>query len=861
MSEDSSVNGNDRKKIRADSLSQDSDIRMSVQEADSSYIGRGRGRAGSNSDSSSSGQRTRASGGEGSAKSILEEDRQDGRAQLLRFQDPYCTRPSTFASSSTPLETGRIFSANYFQISRSRDFRFTQYRVDFQPEEDQKNVRRFLIGSCRSELRGYVYDGGNMIFTTRPLRLDTLKLKQTDAKTGKDYILTFSKTGEISMTDGRALHVLNCILRKAMLGLNLKEMNRNLFDPEAKIDMKEFDLTIWPGYSTSIRQHETEILVNCEIMHKVMRKERALDVLWNLMKNNRDFQTEAKKEMIGAIVLTPYNNKTYRVDDILFDKSPRDSFERNGQKVSYANYYKERYNITIQDVQQPLLVSNPKARDVRSGQAGPCVLIPELCIMTGFTRQMRENFFMMKAMGEHTRLNPQNRAQRLLEYSRRINQTKASNDVLESFGLEMSRELRTFGGRVINQEKILFGRDRVHQNDDTADWTNAIRSNTMYRSIRLERWGYIYTARMENDVLEFMKIFKEVARGQEYQFAEPKIIKLRDDRIGTYSQEIESFCAKDPKFVLIFVPNNASDRYATIKKITYAHRAVPSQVVVQRTIQPKKQNWGPVKTIATKILLQINCKLGGAPWMIGMPMKGVMVIGFDVSHDTNDKSKSFGAFVASMDLRSSVKYYSTAAPHRTGEEIAANMNTHMQKALITFKKEHGCLPERILFYRDGVSDGQIEYVHKNEVTKIQDVIKTYYKDTQPKFAFIVVSKRINTRIFEKKRGCYENPVSGTVIDREITLPYRYEFFLISQSVRQGTVSPTNYNVIYDEFGLSPERLQQMTYKMCHLYYNWSGTTRVPAVVQYAHKLSILLGQFMHQLPNDSQELSERLYYL
>jgi hypothetical protein len=36
-----------------------------------------------------------------------------------------------------------------------------------------------------------------------------------------------------------------------------------------------------------------------------------------------------------------------------------------------------------------------------------------------------------------------------------------------------------------------------------------------------------------------------------------------------------------------------------------------------------------------------------------------------------------------------------------------------------------------------------------------------------------------------------------------TLPERYDFFLVSQSVRQGTVNPTSYNVIHDESGWSP----------------------------------------------------------
>jgi aubergine-like protein len=42
-------------------------------------------------------------------------------------------------------------------------------------------------------------------------------------------------------------------------------------------------------------------------------------------------------------------------------------------------------------------------------------------------------------------------------------------------------------------------------------------------------------------------------------------------------------------------------------------------------MQPKKGNMAGVRSIATKVMLQINCKLGGAPWMVSMPMKGIMV--------------------------------------------------------------------------------------------------------------------------------------------------------------------------------------------------------------------------------------------
>lgn len=49
---------------------------------------------------------------------------------------------------------------------------------------------------------------------------------------------------------------------------------------------------------------------------------------------------------------------------------------------------------------------------------------------------------------------------------------------------------------------------------------------------------------------------------------------------------------------------------------------------------------------------------------------------------------------------------------------------------------------------------------------------------------------------------------------------RYDFFIVSQSVRQGTVTPTHYNIIYDTSGLKPDHMQRLTYKLCHLYYNW-----------------------------------------
>jgi aubergine-like protein len=125
-----------------------------------------------------------------------------------------------------------------------------------------------------------------------------------------------------------------------------------------------------------------------------------------------------------------------------------------------------------------------------------------------------------------------------------------------------------------------------------------------------------------------------------------------------------------------------------------------------------------------------------------------------------------------MDLKSSNKFYSSIALHNNGEECASNIRTHIQKAIYSYKEEHGALPARIIFYRDGVGDGQINMVMEYEVNSIKGMLEGMYPKDELKFAFVIVNKRINTRFFEEKRDQYDNPVPGTVVDTVVTLPER-----------------------------------------------------------------------------------------
>ena len=74
--------------------------------------------------------------------------------------------------------------------------------------------------------------------------------------------------------------------------------------------------------------------------------------------------------------------------------------------------------------------------------------------------------------------------------------------------------------------------------------------------------------------------------------------------------------------------------------------------------------------------------------------------------------------------------------------------------------------------RDGVGDGQINYVLEHEIKAIEKCFHAAgINQADLKFTYIIVSKRINTRFF-KTGSQPANPPSGTVVDDVVTLPER-----------------------------------------------------------------------------------------
>ncbi|XP_049852397.1 LOW QUALITY PROTEIN: piwi-like protein Siwi [Schistocerca gregaria] len=770
--------------------------------------------------------------------------------QTRVVEDSIITRPEWLSSKKGKSGTTIRMNTNYFKLTSITDFMLYQYRVDFAPEEETTAAKIQLLKIHKEALGGYIFDG-SVMFTAKKLDKDIVELFSSRETDGTKMRITVRLVGVLSTGDPQYLQVFNILVRWCLQGLNLQLVGRHYFDAQSSVPIRNYSLELWPGYITSIRQHEDEILMCTEITHKVMRMETVHDILKRVVQNNpQNFKEEFKKKVIGSIVLTDYSNKTYRVDDVDFTVSPRNTFTRPSGETCYMDYYKNAYGIIIKDQQQPLLVSQPKQRDRRRGINNLIYLIPELCRTTGITDEMRSNFSLMRALAEHTRLGPATRQERLRKFQDRLRTNPQVQKDLKQWNMSLSDELVTVPARVLDPEKIYLQKAQCTVGQKN-DWTQEVKSRGLLSAPVLKKWGILCPNSQLRACKEFQFTLQKAAAAIDFKIEDGVMYSVQEEQgIAGYIQALDHLLSSfTPQIILIILQNKRADRYNALKRRCCVDRAVATQVVLLKNTRGKN-----IFSVASKIVIQMCCKIGGAPWSVEIPLSGLMVVGFDVYHDTASRGVSIGALVASMNKALS-RYFSAVSYQHSGEELSNELSINMCKALQKFQTMNGSLPERIIIYRDGVGEGQIPFVMEHEVELLKGRLKEIYGGRTAKMTFIIVTKRINSRVFHDK----QNPPPGTIVDDVITLAQRYDFFLVSQSVRQGTVSPTSYNIIYDHLGLDPDKIQRLTYKLTHMYFNWSGTVRVPAPVQYAHKLAFLVGQSLHTRPSNA--LEDFLYFL
>ncbi|CAG0893792.1 unnamed protein product [Darwinula stevensoni] len=814
-------------------------------------------------------------------------------------------------------------AANYVPVTVQADKGVFEYTVAFNPPIDSRDLR-FRMLAQKVDVIGPVrnFDGVKLYLPIRLPQKETL-CTVTHPVDGTPVNMTISFLYQKRLGDRECIHLLNVQFRRIMNCLGMLQINRNHYDPRGSQHVRQHKLEVWPGYVTAVNQYEGGIFLNCDVSHRVLRTETVYTVMGDIF-NQGGSQDDVLKIVMGCTVLTRYNNKTYRIDDIDWSQNPLNTFSTSQGEVTYVDYYKKHYNIETLDPKQPLLLSRQKRRRRdEEGETRLICLIPQLCYMTGLTDQMRKDFKIMKDISTHMRVTPDQRQASLMRFIRNVNSTPEAKKLLSDWGLELAEKSVELEGRQFPPEKILFSGGQARTASVEADWTRDLCSTGVLSPVSLRNWIVVYPRKFEVVVREFLGMYKRCAPQLRIEVYDPQLLALPQDSNDAYVNTIKCKINDSVQLFLLVFGSQREDRYNCVKQMLTCNQTCPSQVVVARTISDQKK----LRSVTQKIMLQVNCKLGGELWAVEIPIakSHVMICGIDSYHDAARKGKSIGALVASLN-KQVTRWHSTACEQDRGQELIDQLRTGFMNALLEYRKINQALPDRVIIYRDGVSDGQLDHSYRYEVPQIMKAFSTF-ENYKPRLSFVIVQKRINTRIFcalvrkifehvpffkallvdllasdkayvnagvkngnsfeerwepapstsdlpgtgqnpathpafasadvespgflplppDGELGTrnrfyivregggehmrFENPPPGSVLDHSVTRYDWYDFFLVSQHVRQGTVSPTHYIVLHDESGFDADKMQRLTYKMTHLYYNWPGTIRVPAPCQ------------------------------
>lgn len=819
------------------------------------------------------------------------------------------TRPENLQNKRGHTGAKIVLHANYITVKLEKQDKIFLYRVDFTPSDvygaqKWKALRKFADDpSVGLDInKDCVFDRENLLYCMPSgfEKLGNEKIVENCRITGqsrpkegsgeegvsfeKEVSVRVSRVADMPPDDPRILAQLNTQLNRfCEINLKMARDREAFYDPGAAVKPQNVsNFVIWPGFQTSIGVYDTPagfspLLMCIDPKFRIVRTDTAFQVMLEartvaqrLHPNNADaMNAEVLKAIKGAVVTTKYNNVSYRVESVHFDKSPATTFEvrkkvasgeRETVNVAVGQHLEERYKVKINNRQQPLLVAKPSDKAMRR-KRGEIWLVPELCLMTGYTDKIKSDFRIMKEVTKTTKMNPDVRKDKVTAFINRLVGNSEVQSQLSEWGTEYGRSLCQIpDARLLPPQTIIQRGQTASYQSANADWMRDIRSRPSDSPPeQVKNMWMMLHCNEEARALGFAKTLAQVSGplGLELSAAPGKMLNVGSDNGAAFVAAATKNWNAQCKLIVAVFPNNAADRYSTFKNNFCCIAPCPTQVVLAKTIEPGKN----LMSVATKVAVQLVAKLGGRNWKMAFPFKvPTMVIGIDTHRDRVNKEVVVAA-AGSHDAGFSGYYNcSTAVPQARSKEdeedaVFDAVRDLVRKCVEEFNKKNKVYPHQVFIYRDGISEGQLGNIRDKELKGIVEALKGIPATPPIKTSYVLVNKRDSTRFFENNG----NPKSGTVVDGIVTRSYRFDFYIVSQSVREGTVAPTYYDVIHHQCSLPPDAMQQMTYMLCHMYFNWPGTIRVPAPCQYARKHAQLVALNLHSPAADA--LREKLFFL
>ncbi|KAF8209462.1 argonaute-like protein [Mycena galopus ATCC 62051] len=443
------------------------------------------------------------------------------------------------------------------------------------------------------------------------------------------------------------------------------------------------------------------------------------------------------------------------------------------------------------------------------------------------------------------------------------------SEYVRKFGLTVDTSLLSTQARVLKAPTLKYGPGKAPiVNPINGAWNMA--DKQLFKRCTIAAWVLVIfeTQNRFNDsvVQEVTTSFVSGMRSTGITVTDPTPIVRRINGQGNIIDQLQAAGAAcfqqkkvPPALFVVVIPEGGNDLYTVVKHWGDVKKGIATQCLKsKKCTRAKIQFWA-------NVALKVNVKLNGinvvTDTVLSDPHNPTVFLGADVMHPAPGSTgrPSFSAVVSSVDSNGA-KYVATQRVQASRQELISDLQDMTKEVLARYmsyreqaEKSKSPAPKRLIFYRDGVSEGQFQQVLDHELPLIKAACQEL--KINPRITLIIVGKRHHLRFFpvnDRDADRSGNCPAGTVVDRDIGHPTEFDFYLQSHGGLLGTSRPAHYSVLYDvstiiavdeilvtpgstkqENNLPADALQSLSFALCHVYARSTRSVSIPAPVYYA----------------------------
>lgn len=495
------------------------------------------------------------------------------------------------------------------------------------------------------------------------------------------------------------------------------------------------------------------------------------------------------------------------------------------RSINVVDFYKEKYNLKLKYPNLTCLQRTTATRGAAYYPIEYCSLIDDRFNMANVDSEVE------KVLSQISSATPDERFSRCCQA--RNNVANIASEYMSQYGVELSRDPIVVEARHLKKPVLLYGNGK-RESLQKSFWE----SGPFYKSGCLDDWRVVSTTALDVlSIRNFISKLSERLSSLGLNSTQPKVMIQYKEKMTV--NKLEEHTSGNIKLVVFIIDNESTMLRRLIHKVFDSSKNKTGAICIRVENIKNKLDFA-VRTLVHKI----NTRLNGtnvAFETLGVPessvkLSSLMVIGLDVTHPDHEmKTASIAGctYTYGCDL---FRHKSLYCLQKAKQEAIGQSESLFSEVMRDYLNENDDkLPERIIVYRDGVSEEFFPLIRDNEISVLESVLKKISiqkNQAVPSISFVIVQKRHSTRLFAQNGRVLVNPKSGTIIDTGIVPDNGNEFFLFSHTCFKFTARPTHYHILRND-KLTNQELQQITYSLCFNFGKNTSIIAIPTSLKYA----------------------------